>query len=109
MLSSYFFLFLDTLDAIDLGNLTNLERSLNETEQRLAAENIEVRYKELEDLNREMERWLIEYATQLHQLTLDVENIHDINATIPRTCFKKVDIEPTERPHIPPPLDPRLG
>lgn len=86
------------LGEIDINKLDNLELSLNTAEETLATANIEMRYKELEELNKEMYFWLNDYTGQLRLLTEDVANIRDINATIPRDCFKKIVLEPTEKP-----------
>lgn len=91
---------LANLDEIDHRKLGELEESLNDAERRLAAENIELRYKELEDLDKDMKFWLYDYDSQLSQLSHDVANIRDINATIPRTCFKRIILEPTEKPNF---------
>lgn len=89
---------LGRLGEIDINKLDNLELSLNTAEETLATANIEMRYKELEELNKEMYFWLNDYTGQLRLLTEDVANIRDINATIPRGCFKKIELEPTEKP-----------
>ena len=84
------------LERIDTSRLDELERNLTGAETRLANARIEERYGELEELSTLSSRWIVEYGQQLAVLLQDVENIRIINATIPRECFRKIQLEPMD-------------
>ena len=81
---------------VDTSALDELQEVIDDAEHRLLVENIDSRYAELESTAGEIDKWLDNYAAQLVGIHLDVDNIRQINATLPRECFKKIDLEPVE-------------
>jgi laminin, gamma 1 len=89
-------LFLARMDRVDTARLDDLERNLTSTERLLADNKIETRYNELETLSTQIDTWIADYSTQLDDLRIDIRRVDSINKTIPRGCFQKVNLEPTE-------------
>jgi laminin gamma 1 len=87
---------LASLDSIDTAKLDELEVNLTSAHRKLTDAQIDSRYSELEELSTQMTQWIYDYSTQLTELTRDVENIRVINITIPRTCFREINLEPVE-------------
>ena len=86
----------DHLDSINTDQLDELEKNLNSAEQRLLDADIETRYVTLMDSRQQQSIWVRDYTDELIQLRKDVENIRVINETIPRQCFKEVELEPDD-------------
>ena len=86
--------FPDNLDSIDTNQLDALEQHLEQAEQQLLNANIEQRYTDLMASRQQQSIWVHDYTDELIQLRKDVENIRVINETIPRQCFKEVELEP---------------
>jgi hypothetical protein len=92
-------IFAGNVDSIDTDQLDALERHLEQAEQQLLNANIEQRYTELMSSRQQQSIWVRDYTDELIQLRKDVENIRIINETIPRQCFKEVELEP-EAPSV---------
>lgn len=45
---------------------------------------------------RQQNLWVQDYTYELIQLRKDVDNVQAINETIPRKCFKEVELEPDD-------------
>jgi len=83
---------------IDENRLDELERNLAEARRELEEARFNERYANLEYALIQQERWIGTDGTFFIELQLlkdDVENVRIINETIPRTCFKTIEIEPT--------------
>lgn len=76
--------------------LDAVEKFLDSTDKRLVDSDLEVRFEGLVEVKVEIERWMSSYEGELDLLFSDVQNIKDINETIPRNCFKRVNIEATD-------------
>lgn len=87
---------LSGLAEIDTGKLDELEENLNKAEQRLIDANLEERYNALFAARQQQNQWVRDYTNELIKLREDVANIKKINETIPRTCFRNVELEPTD-------------
>jgi len=81
---------------VDATVFDELLNAIDDADHRLLVSNIDGRYADLEATATEIDTWLTNYAAQLVGIQLDVENIRQINATLPRECFKKIDLEPVE-------------
>ena len=84
------------MTGVDTSALDDLLDVIDDADHRLLVSNIDGRYADLEATADEIDKWLVNYAAQLVGIRLDVENIRQINATLPRECFKKIDLEPVE-------------
>lgn len=73
-----------------------LEDSLKSAERQLSETDIDGRYSQLEKTAADVTTWVLDYTAQLAAISADVEIVAAINRTIPRTCFKKLDLEPRE-------------
>jgi phage terminase large subunit-like protein len=83
---------------IDEDRLDELEQNLADAKYELEVARFNERYSSLEFALMQQERWVGNGGTlfaELQLLKADVENVRVINETIPRTCFKKIEIEPT--------------
>lgn len=94
MNSCYVFI-TENLDSIDIDKLDELEQDLADAEEQLEQADIEQRYDDLLQSRSRHLMWVHQYTDEQAQLQKDVENIRQINATIPRECFKKITLEPT--------------
>ena len=83
------------LDSIDIDKLDELEQNLDDAEQQLLAADIEQRYNDLLASRNQHMTWVVDYSSDLQQLQKDVVNVKDINDTIPRKCYKRITLEPT--------------
>ena len=90
------FVVLGNLDTIDIDKLDELEQNIDDAEDQFLQANIEVRFNQLMTSRHQQMIWVRDYTAELLQLQRDVENIRQINATIPRDCFKKITLEPTD-------------
>lgn len=81
------------LDATALDDLLDI---IDSADLRLFESKIDSRYADLEATTAEIDSWLANYAGQLAVIQLDIDNVRKINATLPRECFKKIDLEPVE-------------
>ncbi|CAH1787839.1 unnamed protein product [Owenia fusiformis] len=81
------------LDSIDTERLNELDVGLKNAETELVNINFTSRYNELEASRDRQRGWVSEYTIDYINIERDVENIRQINATIPRTCYNDVDIE----------------
>jgi hypothetical protein len=81
---------------IDLMAIDKLEDSLNSAERMLSETDIDGRYSRLEKTASDVTTWVLDYTAQLDAISADVDIVAVINQTIPRTCFKKLDLEPRE-------------
>ena len=84
------------MSGVDSRVFEDLLDVLDDADQRLLAADLDARYAEMESTGAELDSWLGRYAAQLAGIELDVDNVRQINATLPRTCFKKIDLEPVE-------------
>ena len=84
------------LPSIDEDKLDELEANLASAEQELAASDISAKYDDILAARNQQFMWVTDYTTELLQLHEDVENVRVINETIPRKCFKKLILEPTD-------------
>jgi coxsackievirus/adenovirus receptor len=89
---------LQNLTSVDSAALDELEHQLDNAENQLIVSDIDRRYLSLETTHSDIERWIDSYGSELVALQLDVDNIRQINETLPRNCFNRVDLEvqPTE-------------
>jgi len=84
------------ISAFDASAFDDLMDAIDDADHRLLVANIDGRYADIEATTVEVDRWLDNYAAQLAGIELDIDNIRQINATLPRECFKKIDLEPVE-------------
>jgi len=84
------------MSGVDASDIDDLVDAVDDADYRLLASNIDGRYNDIEATSAELDTWLAKYAGQLAVIQLDIENIRQINATLPRQCFKKIDLEPVE-------------
>lgn len=81
---------------MDSSTFDDLLDLMDDADHRLLVSNIDGRFSELEATAVDVDDWLTRYASQLVGIELDIDNIRQINATLPRECFKKIDLEPVE-------------
>jgi hypothetical protein len=62
----------------------------------MAEIDLEGHFASLELAEADSSRWVADYRTQLLGISEDVARISRINETLPRTCFKKIVLEPRE-------------
>lgn len=86
----------DQQSSIDSRVLDSLEKSLDSAEEELATLKLDDLFKGLLLMQSKMKDWVASYQDELKILVDDVENIRQINETVPRDCFKKIKIEPTD-------------
>ena len=84
------------MDAINTDSLDELERSLDDVEDRLEEANLTGKYNMLQESQLKQQQWVEQYTNELLKLRIDVDNIRIINETIPRACFRQVELEPTD-------------
>jgi len=84
------------MSGVDASAFDELQDVIDDADHRLLMANIDDRYAAIEATAAEVDMWLTNYAAQLAGIQLDLENIRQINATLPRECFKKIDLEPVE-------------
>lgn len=84
------------LDTIDMAKLDELEVNLDSAEETLLNANLDERYSNLEGARNQQFRWVTDYTEELILLKRDVDNVHQINMTIPRKCFRRIVLEPTD-------------
>ena len=85
----------DGLEEIDMTKLDELEESMRGAERQINETQLEERYTMLINARNQHQQWINMFTDELIQLRADVNNVQQINATIPRTCFKRVDLEVT--------------
>jgi len=81
---------------VDLEQLDNLEQTLNTAHRRLAEIDLEGHFAALEIAEADSSRWVTDYSAQMLAISEEVAIIRVINQTLPRTCFKKIVLEPRE-------------
>ncbi|XP_031767395.2 laminin subunit gamma-1 [Galleria mellonella] len=81
---------------LDDNALDNLERSLDEVEENLQAENLAGKIKSLEQAKNNYRGWMKQYQAECDHLESEVENIKFILSQLPNGCFKGITLEPTE-------------
>lgn len=86
----------DQQASIDSRALDFLEKSLDSAERELATLRLDDQFNALLQMQSQMQAWVASYQDELKILTDDVENIRQINETVPRDCFKKISLEPTD-------------
>lgn len=86
----------DEQSSIDSRVLDSLEKSLDSAEMELATLKLDDQFKALLQMQSQMKEWVASYEDELNILVNDVENIRQINETVPRDCFKKISLEPTD-------------
>jgi len=84
------------MSGVDASTFDELQDVIDDAGRRLLVADIDNRYAAIEATAAEIDTWLSNYASQLAGIQLDLENIRQINATLPRECFKKIDLEPVE-------------
>lgn len=84
------------MSGVDSGAIDDLENAIDDADYRLLTSNIDGRYSDIEASAAEIDASLANYAGRLASIQLDIDNIRQINATLPRECFKKIDLEPVE-------------
>jgi len=84
------------MSRVDASALDELQDAIDDADYRLLTSNIDGRYSDIEATADEIDSWLNDYAGRLAAIQLDIDNIRQINATLPRECFKKIDLEPVE-------------
>ena len=94
----YFVFFAAALGDIDVTRLDELEASLAAAQFELESSNIDVRYQAIMLARDEQYYYKNQFLNDFDALRKDVENIELINATIPRTCFSQIELEPVEKP-----------
>jgi len=84
------------MTGVDSDIIDELVDTIDDADYRLLSSNIDGRYSAIEATATEIDTWLSNYAAQLVGIQLDIDNLRQINATLPRECFKKIDLEPVE-------------
>jgi len=84
------------MSGVDAGVIDDLLDTIDDADHRLIVSNLDRRYADIEATAAEVDAWLASYAAQLAGIQLDIDNVRQINDTLPRDCFKKVDLEPVE-------------
>merc|ERR1739842_124348 len=90
---------LDNLDSIDGGDedaLDKLEKKLEMVEKQLNETNLDTRLQQLETASDGIRESVRDMTVELEDLTLDVANIGDIQASLPAQCFKTIPVEAVE-------------
>ena len=82
------------LDSIDSDMLSELELNLYDAEQTIVDADIETRYNDMLASRHQQNIWVRDYTDELIQLRKDVENIKQINDSIPTGCYKSIKLEP---------------
>ncbi|KAI0241520.1 Laminin subunit gamma-1 [Lamellibrachia satsuma] len=85
---------LSNLDSIDTDMLSELELNLYDAEQTIVDANIETKYNDMLASRHQQNIWVRDYTDELIQLRKDVENIRQINDSIPLGCYKSIKLEP---------------
>ena len=62
----------------------------------MAEIDLEGHFAALEIAEADSTRWVADYSAQMLAISEDVAIISVINQTLPRTCFKKIVLEPRE-------------
>ena len=78
-----------------MARIDELETSLEEANRLFLEADLDVNYERLVRSREQQQRWVNNYTNELFKLQRDVENINQIQLTIPRTCYNKVELEPT--------------
>ena len=86
--------FAGNLDSIDMDRLSELEMNLHDAERTILDADIETRYDEMLASRQQQNIWVRDYTDELIQLRKDVENIRQINDSIPLGCYKSIKLEP---------------
>ena len=95
----YYVLFCtDALDDINFDELERLEDTLEEANRVMDDAQLQVRYEVLLLQQTQQKQYLFTFSQELGDLQAAVENIQQINDTIPRTCFNVPVLEPTIKP-----------
>ena len=81
---------------MDTSVIDDLLDTIDDADHRLLVSNLDGSYADMEATAAEVDMWLASYAAQLAGIELDIDNVRQINATLPRACFKKIDLEPVE-------------
>ena len=84
------------MGTIDHHRLDELELSLEEVTVLFREADLDGQYDSLVQSQRTQRYWVNNYQDQLSQLRIDVDNVQQINMTIPRTCFNRLNLEPTK-------------
>ncbi|KAM4642244.1 laminin subunit gamma-1 [Discoglossus pictus] len=84
---------LGQLDSVDVGKLTELERTLNEAKSQLRDSDLDRKVAELEESARLQDAALVSYKRDIDQILRDISNLEDIKNTLPPGCYNTPSIE----------------
>ena len=84
------------MSSVDASVLDDLLEAVDDADHRLLVSNVDQRFTDLESTVAELDGLLASYASQLAGIHYDIDNIRQINETLPRECFKEIDLEPVE-------------
>ncbi|KAI8431205.1 hypothetical protein MSG28_001243 [Choristoneura fumiferana] len=89
---------LQNLPTLDAAALDRLQDNLNKVTADLKALDLDGKIEALKEAKKNHLRWMDQYKEEHKSLQNEVANVKDILDQLPQGCFKKITLEPTERP-----------
>lgn len=84
---------LGKLDSVDVGRLTELEKSLEDAKTQLNESDLDRKVAQLEESARLQDAALLSYQQDIDQILKDIDNLEDIKNTLPPGCYNTPIIE----------------